>query len=54
MRLETENDLSFDYFLAEKLRMPVAEMRRRVSMQEWMEWNVYYGKQAQVRQLAGR
>lgn len=39
-------------FLAEKLRMPVAEMRRRVSAAEWLAWNVYYSKQAQARELA--
>ena len=32
--------------------MPVGEMRRRLSGQEWAQWSVYYGRKAQQRELA--
>lgn len=37
--------------------MPVAEMRRRVSAQEYMQWGVWFGRAAQreeMRQLRAR
>ncbi len=37
---------SFDFYLAEKLGMTVAEMRRRVSWPEWVEWSAYYRDQS--------
>lgn len=52
LRFETEPDFFFDYFLAERLRMPVAEMRRRLSAEEWMSWGVYYAREVQKKQLA--
>lgn len=50
--METSPDLEFDHYLAEKLSMTVAEMRRRVSAAEWLDWSVYYARRAQQRQLA--
>lgn len=34
--------------------MTVAEMRRRLSAEEWMHWSVYYGRKAQQRELANK
>lgn len=42
----------FDFYLAEKLRMPVAEMRHRLSAEEYMAWGIYYGRRAQAQELA--
>ena len=52
MRFETDPAFNFDFFLAEKLGCTVAELRRRVSSEEWMAWSVYYGRKAQQRELA--
>lgn len=52
LRFETEPDFHFDFYLAEKLRMPVAEMRRRLSAEEYMAWGIYYGRRAQAQQMA--
>lgn len=52
LRFETDPEFHFDYFLAEKLGCTVAEMRRRVSAEEWVAWSVYYGRRAQQRELA--
>jgi hypothetical protein len=49
--METNPDVEFDHYLAEKLGMPVAEMRRRVSNAEWLSWNVFYNRKAQRREL---
>lgn len=54
MRFETDPTFFFDFFLAEKLGMPVAEMRQRLSVREYMEWGVYYGREAQKRQIERR
>ncbi len=50
--METDPAIEFDHYLAEKLGMPVAEMRRRVSNAEWMSWNVFYSRRNQRRELA--
>ena len=34
--------------------MPVAEMRRRLSAEEYQQWAVYYGRRAQQMELARR
>ncbi|GIE46207.1 hypothetical protein [Actinoplanes lobatus] len=47
-----ESDLGFEYFLAEKLRMTVARMRREMSEQEFATWAIWYGIKAQRRELA--
>lgn len=53
MRFQTEPDQEFDFFLAEKLRCTVAELRRRISAAEYLEWAIYYARKAQDRQLGG-
>lgn len=52
--LEFENDpeLSFEFFLAEKLHMTVARLRREMSNDELLRWSVHFGRQAQERELA--
>lgn len=52
IRFETDPEFHFDFFLAERLRMPVAELQTRITMDEWVAWSVYYGRQAQDRELA--
>jgi hypothetical protein len=44
-------DREFEFFLAEKLRMPVDELRRRLSAREFMEWGVYFGRKAQRQEM---
>lgn len=50
--MESSPDVEFDYVLAEKLCMSVADMRRRVSAAEWLGWYVYLARKAQRRELA--
>lgn len=45
-------DLEFEYFLARELRMTVADMRERMSGEEYTGWGVYFGRKAQREQLA--
>lgn len=51
LRLETDPEFHFDFFLAERMRCTVAELRRRLSAREYMEWSIYYGRKAQQREL---
>ncbi len=46
MEMET-GTLEFDHYLAEQLGMTVADLRERMSAEEWMRWTVYYGRKAQ-------
>lgn len=45
-------DEEFDFFLADKLGMPVATLRAELSNDEWWRWQIYYGRQAQRAEIA--
>lgn len=47
-----QTELEFEFFLAEKLRMTVAQLRREMSAQEFMQWGIYYSRKAQKQELA--
>jgi hypothetical protein len=49
--MESQPDVEFDYILAEKLGMTVADLRRRMSQAEWLGWYVYLGRKAQRREM---
>ncbi len=50
---ETDPSLEFEFYLAEKvMHCTVAEMRRRLSQSEFMEWAVYFGRKAQRQEMA--
>jgi allophanate hydrolase subunit 2 len=44
--LET-TELEFEHYLAERLGMTVGDMRRRMSMAEFITWSIYYQRKAQ-------
>lgn len=52
--MENDSGLEFDFFLAQKLSMTVADLRERMSSQEWLEWSVYYARIAQQRELQAK
>lgn len=47
-------DLEFEYYLAEQLGMTVGKMRREMSAQEYLEWQIYYGRKAQKAEMRGK
>ena len=47
-----EGDLRFEFFLADRLRMPVWEMRERVPNAEYVQWVAYHSLLAQEQELA--
>ena len=49
--MENDPSLEFEFFLAEKLRMTVAELRQRMSNEEFMQWSVFLGRRAQREQI---
>jgi hypothetical protein len=51
---EADTSLEFDYFLAEQLGMTVGTMRATMSGEEWIGWQVYYGRKAQRREMENR
>lgn len=51
---EADPLIEFDHFLAQKLGMTVARMRAEISAAEHLAWQVYYGREAQRRELVRR
>lgn len=52
MRFEQNPDLEFEFYLAEKLGgITVAELRERMSADEYMHWAIFYARRAQRQQL---
>jgi hypothetical protein len=49
--METDPTLEFEYFLAQKLGMTVARMRRELSNDEFMHWGIFYQRKAQQVEL---
>lgn len=49
---EARPDIEFTYFLAKELGMTVAELRTRMSNEEFVGWTVFYGRRAQEIELA--
>lgn len=45
-------DLEFEHFLAERLHMTVARLRREMGAEEFMRWGVYFGRKAQRQEMA--
>ena len=48
---EADTGLEFDFFLAEQLHMTVGELRATMTGEEWIRWQVYYGRKAQRKQM---
>lgn len=51
LTFEDNPDQEFDHFLALKLHMTVAELRERMSAEEWGRWHIYFARLAQQREL---
>lgn len=49
---ETNNELEFEFFLAQKLGMTVARLRREMENHEFVHWGMYYSRKAQQAELA--
>jgi hypothetical protein len=52
LTFEDDPSEEFDFFLARELRMTVADMRERMSMDEYTRWYVYYGRKSQREELS--
>lgn len=44
-------ELEFEFYLAEKLGLTVAQLRRDMSTHEFMQWGVYFGRKAQRQEM---
>jgi hypothetical protein len=51
LRLETDPAFNFSFFLAAKLGKTVGEIERMPN-REWLDWSVYFGREAQRQELA--
>lgn len=51
MAMETNPELEFEFYLAQKLGRTVAELRQ-MSQAEFVGWGIYYGRKAQREELA--
>lgn len=50
LRLETDPEFHFEFFLAERLRMSLTQVRS-MPMIEFVQWGIYFGKKAQRQEL---
>lgn len=49
--LAGEPGVEFDYFLADRLRMTVGDLRSRMSNVEYVHWQMYHSRRAQELEL---
>jgi desulfoferrodoxin (superoxide reductase-like protein) len=49
--LESDPDLEFEFYLAQKLSMTVGEMRHRMTHAEFILWSRFYARKAQAAEL---
>jgi len=49
--MENNPELEFEFYLAQKLGMTVAQLRAEMPNQEFVEWATYYGRKAQREEL---
>lgn len=47
-------DAEFEFFLADRLRMLVDELRERMPNDEYVRWHAYHARRAQARELAAK
>jgi hypothetical protein len=51
LRMETNPETEFEHYLAVKLSMTVADLRERMSNEEFVSWSIYYQRIAQREEL---
>lgn len=49
--MESNPSLEFELFLAQKLSMTRDRLRDEMSSEEFLDWQVYYGRKAQRQEL---
>jgi hypothetical protein len=49
--MENDPSLEFEFWLADRLKCTVAELRR-MSQAEFLGWSVYHGRRAQREEIA--
>jgi hypothetical protein len=52
--MESNPELEFEHFLAQKLSMTVATLRQSMSCEEFLHWYVYYARIRQMEDLEMR
>ncbi|HEX6579218.1 MAG TPA: hypothetical protein VF082_12710 [Jiangellaceae bacterium] len=50
--METDPEIEWEYYLADRLGMTVARLREQMSAEEFLRWQVYHGRRAQRMALA--
>ena len=47
LEFETDPELEFEFYLAQKLGKTVAQMRAEMNNEEFMRWAIFYGRKRQ-------
>lgn len=50
--IEENPEIELEFYLADRLGMTVATLRRTMSQHEFVGWYVYLGRKAQIQELA--
>jgi hypothetical protein len=51
-QFENDDELEFEFYLAQKLGMTVEAMRDNMSNAEFVRWGIYYARKAQRQEIA--
>lgn len=55
LRLENEPGAEFEFYLAQKLGMTLGRLRREMSNDEFVAWDIYFQREVQImEQQAGK
>lgn len=54
LAMESSPDLEFEFYVADRLGMTVAQLRAEMSNEEFVAWGVYHGRKAQRAELAAK
>lgn len=49
---EDDSTVEFTFYLADRLRMTVADLEERMTNAEFVRWTIYHGRRAQDAQIA--
>lgn len=54
LEFESDEALEFEYYLADRLKTTVRQLREEMPAAEFMGWQVYHGRRAQRDELAAK
>ena len=54
LEFEADETLEFEFYLADRLKMTVRQLREEMPAAEFVGWQIYHGRKAQRAELAAK